>query len=72
MPSGEYDPETVERQWQERWVEEDLYAYGDGAVDPDTVFAIDSPPPTVAYGAGPSSKCGSGPARFCPPPPTVP
>jgi valyl-tRNA synthetase len=48
MPSGEYDPETVERQWQERWVAEDLYAYGDGAVDPDTVFAIDSPPPTVS------------------------
>jgi valyl-tRNA synthetase len=48
MPSGEYDPETVERQWQERWVEEDLYAYGDGAVDPDTVFSIDSPPPTVS------------------------
>ncbi len=48
MPSGEYDPETVERQWQDRWVEEELYAYGDGAVDPDTVFAIDSPPPTVS------------------------
>ncbi|WP_338740416.1 valine--tRNA ligase [Haloplanus salilacus] len=49
MPSGEYDPETVERQWQERWVEEDLYAYeGEGAVDPDTVFSIDSPPPTVS------------------------
>jgi len=47
MPSGEYDPETVERQWQERWVEEDLYAY-EGAVDPDTVFSIDSPPPTVS------------------------
>jgi len=50
MPSGEYDPETVERQWQERWVEEDLYAYEDGAVDPDTVFSIDSPPPTVSGG----------------------
>jgi valyl-tRNA synthetase len=48
MPSGEYDPETVERQWQERWVAEDLYAYGDGPVDPDTVFSIDSPPPTVS------------------------
>jgi valyl-tRNA synthetase len=48
MPSGEYDPETVERQWQERWVEEDLYAYDDGPVDPDTVFSIDSPPPTVS------------------------
>ena len=48
MPSGEYDPETVERQWQDRWVEEELYTYGDGAVDPDTVFSIDSPPPTVS------------------------
>ncbi|MFB6309329.1 MAG: valine--tRNA ligase [Haloarculaceae archaeon] len=48
MPSGEYDPETVERQWQERWVAEDLYAYEGAAVDPDTVFSIDSPPPTVS------------------------
>jgi len=47
MPSGEYDPETVEADWQERWVEEDLYAY-EGAVDPNTVFSIDSPPPTVS------------------------
>ncbi|WP_411964832.1 valine--tRNA ligase [Haloferax sp. YSMS24] len=48
MPSGEYDPETVEANWQERWVDEDLYAYPEGAVDPDTVFSIDSPPPTVS------------------------
>ncbi|MFB6155604.1 MAG: valine--tRNA ligase [Haloferacaceae archaeon] len=47
MPSGEYDPETVEPTWQERWVEENLYSY-EGAVDPNTVFSIDSPPPTVS------------------------
>ncbi|MFB6092506.1 MAG: valine--tRNA ligase [Haloquadratum sp.] len=47
MPSGEYDPETVEAKWQERWVEADLYAYG-GTDDPDTAFSIDSPPPTVS------------------------
>jgi valyl-tRNA synthetase len=48
MPSGEYDPETVEAKWQDRWVEEDTYAYDDGAVDADTAFSIDSPPPTVS------------------------
>ncbi|WP_101298113.1 valine--tRNA ligase [Halegenticoccus soli] len=48
MPSGEYDPETVEAKWQDRWVEEDTYAYHEGAVDPNTVFSIDSPPPTVS------------------------
>ena len=47
MPSGEYDPDTVEAKWQDRWVEENLYAYG-GAEDPDTAFSIDSPPPTVS------------------------
>ncbi|ELZ88164.1 valyl-tRNA ligase [Haloferax elongans ATCC BAA-1513] len=48
MPSGEYDPETVEANWQERWVDEDLYAFPESAVDPDTVFSIDTPPPTVS------------------------
>ncbi|SFR33455.1 valyl-tRNA synthetase [Halogeometricum rufum] len=48
MPSGEYDPETVEAKWQDRWVEEDTYAYDDSAVDADTAFSIDSPPPTVS------------------------
>jgi valyl-tRNA synthetase len=50
MPSGEYDPDTVEAEWQEQWVAEDTYAYAhDGeAVDPNTVFSIDSPPPTVS------------------------
>ncbi|SFR31829.1 valine--tRNA ligase [Halogeometricum limi] len=48
MPSGEYDPETVESKWQDRWVDEDTYAYAEGGVDPDTAFSIDSPPPTVS------------------------
>jgi valyl-tRNA synthetase len=48
MPSGEYDPDAVEAEWQDQWVHEDTYAYGGGAVDPDTVFSIDSPPPTVS------------------------
>ncbi|MFC6989893.1 valine--tRNA ligase [Haloplanus sp. GCM10025708] len=48
MPSGEYDPETVEQKWQDRWVADDTYDYEGGAVDPNTVFAIDSPPPTVS------------------------
>jgi len=49
---GTYDPEAVEPKWQERWVDERTYAYtepGDPeAVDPDTVFTIDTPPPTVS------------------------
>jgi len=48
MPSGEYDPEAVEAKWQDRWVQEDTYAYDGEDVDPNTVFAIDSPPPTVS------------------------
>ncbi len=48
MPSGEYDPDTVEAEWQEQWVREDTYAYDGEAVDPNTVFSIDSPPPTVS------------------------
>jgi len=44
---GDYDPAAVERKWQQRWLEEDTYAYG-GAEDPDTVYAIDTPPPTVS------------------------
>jgi len=48
MPSGEYDPATVEAKWQDQWVREDTYAYGGEDVDPNTVFSIDSPPPTVS------------------------
>ncbi|MGM0592717.1 MAG: valine--tRNA ligase, partial [Halobacteriota archaeon] len=48
MPSGEYDPETVEAKWQDRWVEENVYTYEGDSVDPNTAFSIDSPPPTVS------------------------
>ncbi|XVH32720.1 valine--tRNA ligase [Haloferacaceae archaeon DSL9] len=48
MPSGAYDPESVEPKWQDRWVEDDTYAYPEEATDPNTVFAIDTPPPTVS------------------------
>ena len=42
----EYDPAAVEPRWQEYWVENDTYAYrGD---DPDTLYSIDTPPPTVS------------------------
>jgi len=49
---GTYDPEAVEPKWQERWVDERTYAYPEPedpeSVDPDTVFTIDTPPPTVS------------------------
>ena len=49
MPSGEYDPDAVEPRWQRRWVDEETYAYAaDDPVDPNTVFSIDTPPPTVS------------------------
>ena len=48
MPSGDYDPETVEAKWQDRWVEANRYAYDGDVADPDTAFSIDSPPPTVS------------------------
>ncbi|ELY53670.1 valine--tRNA ligase [Natronolimnohabitans innermongolicus] len=46
---GGYDPEAVENRWQDRWVDEDVYAYeSDPERDPNTVYAIDTPPPTVS------------------------
>ncbi|MFB6250324.1 MAG: valine--tRNA ligase [Halobellus sp.] len=48
MPSGEYDPDTVEAKWQDRWVDDETYAYEGDAENPDTAFSIDSPPPTVS------------------------
>ncbi|SDJ48928.1 valyl-tRNA synthetase [Halovenus aranensis] len=43
--SGEYDPEAVEPTWQQRWVDEETYAYQG---DLDTQYSIDTPPPTVS------------------------
>ena len=48
MPTGEYDPDAVEPRWQQRWVDEETYAYPDDPVDPNTAFSIDTPPPTVS------------------------
>ncbi|KPN29853.1 isoleucine--tRNA ligase [Halolamina pelagica] len=49
MPSGPYDADAVEEKWQQRWLDEDTYAYREGEVDdPNTAFAIDTPPPTVS------------------------
>jgi valyl-tRNA synthetase len=46
---GEYDPDEVESKWQDRWVESDTYAYDRAAaVDADTAFSVDTPPPTVS------------------------
>jgi valyl-tRNA synthetase len=46
---GDYDPAAVEPRWQDHWVEAGTYAYdGDGTTDPNTVYAIDTPPPTVS------------------------
>nr|WP_246084478.1 valine--tRNA ligase [Salinadaptatus halalkaliphilus] len=46
---GGYDPEAVESRWQDRWVDEGVYAYdGDPDQDPNTTYAIDTPPPTVS------------------------
>jgi valyl-tRNA synthetase len=44
---GEYDPSEIEPKWQDHWVENGTYEYA-GGLDPDTVFSIDTPPPTVS------------------------
>jgi valyl-tRNA synthetase len=51
---GPYDPEAVEPKWQRRWVDDGTYAYEEpdvedrSEIDPNTVFTIDTPPPTVS------------------------
>ncbi|UTF55517.1 valine--tRNA ligase [Natronosalvus rutilus] len=46
---GEYDPAEAERRWQQRWVDAKTYAYeGEPGQDPNTTYAIDTPPPTVS------------------------
>ncbi|WP_255191816.1 valine--tRNA ligase [Natronobeatus ordinarius] len=46
---GSYDPEEIEPKWQGRWVDEAVYAYeGEPGQDPNTTYAIDTPPPTVS------------------------
>ena len=48
MPDGEYDPDAVEPKWQSHWVDAETYAYPEESTDPNTTFAIDTPPPTVS------------------------
>ncbi|MFP8957418.1 valine--tRNA ligase [Natrialbaceae archaeon A-CW3] len=46
---GGYDPERIESRWQEAWVDAETYAYeGEPGADPNTTYAIDTPPPTVS------------------------
>jgi len=45
---GEYDPDDVEPKWQQRWLDEETYAYREEAEDPNTIYSIDTPPPTVS------------------------
>ncbi|SNZ06532.1 valyl-tRNA synthetase [Natronoarchaeum philippinense] len=46
---GGYDADAVEPKWQDHWVEAETYAYeGDPEQDPNTTYAIDTPPPTVS------------------------
>ncbi|WP_255148791.1 valine--tRNA ligase [Halorarius halobius] len=45
---GAYDPTEVEPKWQQRWLDEETYAYRGEAEDPNTVYSIDTPPPTVS------------------------
>jgi valyl-tRNA synthetase len=46
---AEYDPDEIEQKWQRRWVEAETFAYDEtAAVDADTTFTIDTPPPTVS------------------------
>ena len=42
---GEYNPEKIEKKWQQKWEEKDTYRYKGGEGE---VFAIDTPPPTVS------------------------
>ncbi|MCJ7429473.1 MAG: valine--tRNA ligase [Candidatus Nanohaloarchaeota archaeon QJJ-5] len=45
MPDGQYNPDEIEQRWQDTWNQTDIYAYqGDG----DTVYSVDTPPPTVS------------------------
>ncbi len=46
---SDYDPETVEERWRDRWTDSTVYDYrGDPDLDPDTVYSVDTPPPTTS------------------------
>lgn len=46
MPEGEYDPAEVEKKWQNHWVDNKTYKYEEQ--EGETVFSVDTPPPTVS------------------------
>ena len=47
--TGEYDASETEPRWQDHWLDTETYAYrGDPEMDPNTVYSIDTPPPTVS------------------------
>ena len=46
---GEYEAAEVEPRWQRHWINDETYAYGgDETMDPNTLYSIDTPPPTVS------------------------
>jgi len=49
MPTGDYEPDRIEGEWQEKWVDAEVYVYdGNPDIDPNTAYSIDTPPPTVS------------------------
>jgi valyl-tRNA synthetase len=47
MPEGDYNAKEVEQKWQQKWVDNNTFAY-QGVEDEEKVFSIDTPPPTVS------------------------
>jgi len=45
---GSYEPSEIEPAWQEYWVEQGVHQYDESVTDPNTLFSIDTPPPTVS------------------------
>ena len=45
---GTYDPDAVEPKWQDRWLDDETYAYRGESDDPNTAYSVDTPPPTVS------------------------
>ncbi|QSG03919.1 Valyl-tRNA synthetase [Natranaeroarchaeum sulfidigenes] len=45
---GSYDPSEIEPSWQDYWIEQGVNQYDESVTDPNTLFSIDTPPPTVS------------------------
>ncbi|MCL9812688.1 valine--tRNA ligase [Natranaeroarchaeum aerophilus] len=45
---GSYDPSEIEPSWQQYWIEQGVNKYDESVTDPNTLFSIDTPPPTVS------------------------